>query len=138
MRPLEQHPFHLPDIAFTESPVVRVQHTQIYDCVCLDASREVDVLVEITERKRARRREYRLPAVQAGIARARYRSPPVRSPIHEDHVIQQIRRLETEHEGREAMLLEHDGSSQRRLETVHGAGPDDPAKAAERFTAAFG
>ena len=36
------------------------------------------------------------------------------------------------------MLPSTDGSSQRRLETVHGAGPDDPAKAAERFTAAFG
>src|SRR5262245_37293981 len=104
MGPLEQHPFHLPDIALTQTPVVRVQHAQIDDCVCLDASGVVDVPVEITERERTRRREYRLPAVKAWIARARDRSPPVLSSIHENHMIQQVRRFEAEHEGREAML----------------------------------
>ena len=35
------------------------------------------------------------------------------------------------------MLLEHDGGGQRGFETMHRTGSDHPAKAAERFAAAF-
>ena len=75
MRPVEQHLLDLPHVLRREPPVVRAHHTQIDDGVGLDAAGEVDVRLEVAERERARRRKERPPSVQAGIARARDRSP---------------------------------------------------------------
>ena len=51
-------------------------------------------------------------------------------------MIEMIDRLEAEHERRVAVLLEHDGREQRRLEAMRDAVADDAAKAAERGAAA--
>ena len=128
--------FHTLPVA--KAPVVGAEHAQVHHRVRFDAAGEVDVPLEIAERQRSRRGEHRLPAVQPGIARARHRSPAVRSSIHEDDMVEQVDRLEAEHERRIAVLFEDDGCRERRLETMGGACPDDPAEAAERFTAALG
>ena len=106
--------------------------------VRLDAAGEVDVLVEVAERERPRRREHRLPAVQARIARARDGAPACRRAVDEDHVIEQVDRLEAEDERRIAVLLEDHRRRQRRLEAVRGAGANDAAEASQRLAALFG
>ena len=67
---------------------------------------EIDVPLEIAERERARRGEHRLAAVQPG-SRERATDPqPCGAAIDEDDVVEQVDRLEAQHERRIAVLLE--------------------------------
>ena len=118
-----------------EPPVVGPHHAKIDDGVRLDAAGEVDVRLEVAERERAWRRKQRPPPVQARIARARDRSPSGLRSIDEDDVIEQVDRLEAQHERRIAMLLEDHGRRQRGFEAMRRSGPDDAAKAAQRLAA---
>jgi hypothetical protein len=57
------------------------------------------------------------------------------SAVDEDHVVEQIDRLEAEDQRRIAVLLEDDGGGDRRLQTVRHSGAHDAAKAAQRLAA---
>src|SRR5262249_62241660 len=83
------------------------------------------------ERERARRREDRLPAVQARIARPCDRSPAAVASIDEEDVIELVHGLEAQDERRIAVLFEDDGREERRFETVRAARADDAAEAAQ-------
>ena len=107
-------------------------HPQIDDGVAGHAAREIDVRIDIAQRERARRREDRQPPVEPRIARTSDRSPTARLPVHKDHVIQLVDRLEAEHERRKAVLLQDDRGEERRLEAVRAPVPHDAAKAAKR------
>ena len=63
---------------------------------------------------------------------------PVARAVDEDHVVEQIDRLEAEDERRIAVLLEDDGRRERRLETVRRARAHDATEAAQRLTAGLG
>ena len=128
VRPVDQHLLDLPHVLLREAPVVGLEHSQIDDAVGFHASGEVDVSLVVTECQRARRREHRLPAVQSGIARPRHRSPAARRPVDEDHVVQQIDRLEAEDQRRIPMLLEDDRRGECRFQAVRGPGADDAAE----------
>src|SRR5580765_6927031 len=107
MRVVEQHPLDLPDVGVRESPVV-VAHffRDVDDSVAGDTSGEVYVRIRVAERERARSLEHRLAPVQAGIARARDRSPAPAMLVDEDDVIGMVDRLEAQDEWRIPVVLE--------------------------------
>ena len=60
---------------------------------------------------------------------------PCGAAIHEDHVIEQVDRLEAQDERRIPVLLEDDRRRQRRFQAMRGAGPDHAAERAQRLAA---
>ena len=128
----------LPHVLLRQPPVVASEHPQIDDRVRLDAPGEVDVPLEVAQRQRARRGEDRLAPVQSRVARARDRAPARRRAVDEDHVVEQVDRLEAEDQRRIAVLLEDDGRRERRFEAVRGAGADDAAERSQRLAALLG
>jgi hypothetical protein len=123
----------LPDVLVRQPPVIVPQHAQIDDGVRLDAACGIDVRLDVAERERARRREERQSSVQAGIARARDRSPSRWRAIDEDDVIEQVDRLEAQDERRVSMLLHDRRGGECGFETVCRACTDDTTKAPQRL-----
>jgi hypothetical protein len=66
--------------------------------------------------------------VQSRIARSRAPIPIRAAAVHEDHVIEQIDRLEAENERRIAVLFEDDRGRDRRFEAVRRAVRTTPRK----------
>src|SRR5206468_13032570 len=99
MRVLEQHALDLPYIRSRHTPIV-IAHSvrNVDDRVAGDPPREIDVRIDVAQRKRARRREYRLSAVKTRVVRPCDGSPATAAPVHEQHVIELVDRLEAEHE----------------------------------------
>ncbi len=133
MGPIEQEALNLPDVLFREPPVPRPQNSEVNHRVRFDAAGVVHVALGVAERKCARRGEHGFSTVQTGVTRARHRSPTLRRAVDEDHMIEEVDRLETENERGKAMLLEDDRGRERGLEAVSLARADDTAKAPQRF-----
>ena len=133
VRSVEQDALGFPHVRFREPPVVAAEQiAEIDDGVGGHAPGEVHVRIDVAERKRARRREDRLAAVQAGIARARHRSPSSAAPVDEDHVVELVDRLEAHGERRVAVLLENHRGGERGFQAVHRTFADHAAKAPQR------
>ena len=73
MRVVQEHTFHAPHVVLGQSPVVIAHRPpQIDDRVTGDASREIDVRLDVAECERARRGEDRLAAVQDPVLKDRF------------------------------------------------------------------
>src|SRR5678815_3135990 len=118
MRPVEQHLLDLPYVLRCEPPVVRAHHAEIDDRVRLDATGEIDIRLEVTERERARRRKQRPSSVKTRVTRASDRSPPCPGSIDEDDVTVQVDRFVAEHEPWIPLLLERRRRRKGRCEEM--------------------
>jgi hypothetical protein len=137
VRQIQEHALHLPDVRPGQPPlVIAHQLAKVHDRVAGDAPREIDVRVDVAERKRTRRREHRLAAVESRVARTRDRPPAPTVLIGEEHMIEVVDRLEAEEQRRVAMRLEDDGGKQGGLETVRAPLADDAPEAAQGGPAA--
>lgn len=134
MRPVTKQALHLPEISIRQPPVVGIQHSQVEHAVTLDSPRVIHVSLRITLRESARRLEERLAAMQAGITRARDGPPARLRAIDPDYMIEQVYRLEAQHERRMAVLLENGRGEQCCFETVSSARACDTSKPPHRVT----
>src|SRR5690349_7476143 len=134
MRPLLQQTLDLPEISARQSPVIWIEHSQIEHAISLYPSRVIDVALRIAESECARCLENGLAAMQSRITRACHRSPSGFITIDEDHMIEEIDRLETKNQRRISVLFESDSSKHRCLEAMRSASAHDATKSAHRVT----
>src|SRR5262245_1779004 len=131
----DQRAFDRPHVAGREAPIITAHTSEMVDAISGDTAGEVDVGVEVAQSERPGRAEHRLAPVQAGIARARDRAPAAVLPVDEDHVVEEIERLEAHDQRRIAVLLQQASGKQRGFETMGGMAPHDLTEAAQRARA---
>ena len=137
MGPVAKQLFDFPDVSIGQPPVVRIENAKIEHTIPLDATRVIHVTLSVAQREGAWRTEERLSAMQPRIARACHRSPPCLRAIHENHVIEEIDRLESKNEWRVTMLLENSRGEHGGFEAMSSSCSNDSAKSAHRVAGGF-
>ena len=134
---VEQETLDLPYIPGGKAPIIPAKDAKVFDRISLDASRVIHVALGIAQSQRARVAENGPPSVEARVAGAGDGSPAGWCPVYEDDVVEEVYRLETEHERRESALLEYDSRRYGSLQAMGGASANHSAKASQSLTALF-
>ena len=127
-----QRPLDLPDVVVGQPPVAPDELVEVAEPVAHDAPGPVHVGIDVAHHEIVHGPEPRAASVEAEIPRARHGAPASVPLKHEQLVIQAVLRLEIDDERRVAVLAEHRGGRQHRLDAVRGPLPDDTAKRPER------
>jgi len=134
VRIVDQELLEFPHVPAGEPPVVALEFAEVDQRIAGEPAGEVHVRIVIAPHQVADRAEHRFPAVQAGVARSRHRTPPAAVPEEEEHVIEVVLRLQADHQRRIAVPLHDNGGDQRRLHAMRFAIAEDLPEGTKRGT----
>ncbi len=110
---------------------------QVSYAVSCDPAAIVYEGIEVTPHELPDRAKYRLPSMQAKIARASNRAPSAILPKYEDDVIKLVLRFYAEKQRRIPVLLEDDRRHQGGFQTMSSIETNDLPKGSERLPLAL-
>src|SRR5882672_6321724 len=110
--------FNLRHIPRRETPVIVTELGEVRKPVTFYSAGEIHIRIEITPRQIPEGSKQRLAAVQSNITRTANRAPQTAFLKNENHVIEQILRLDIQQQRRIAVLFQNHGCTDRGFKAV--------------------